>query len=109
MIQDVPPFMVLEGHPSRVRKVNIIGLERAGISQEDIQELRAAFRRIYRSGEPRHRVLKQLSEEETGLLVRELVEALQRTESGSKGRFRETLREEFIRTGRERVAGAPTA
>jgi len=31
VIQDVPPFMILEGHPARVRKVNLIGLERSGI------------------------------------------------------------------------------
>lgn len=108
IIQDVPPFLVLEGHPSRVRKVNVVGLERAGFAREEIQDLRIAYRRIYRSGEPRHRVLRQLEQEVRGDLVRELIESLQRTELGAKGRYRETLREEFMRAGRERVLGGAT-
>ena len=109
VIQDVPPFMILEGHPARVRKVNVIGLERAGFEAEPIQELRTAYRRIYRSGEPRHRVIEALSQEGPGGLVRELVEALRNTELGSKGRYRETLREEFLRLGQERVFGGAAA
>lgn len=110
IIQDVPPYLVLEGHPSRVRKVNVVGLERAGFAHEDIQDLRSAYRRIYRSGEPRHRVLRELEQEVPGELVRELIESLQRTELGAKGRYRETLREDFMRVGRERVlGGAQTA
>ena len=103
VIQDVPPFMILEGHPARVRKVNVIGLERAGISPDDTHELRAAFRRLYRSGEPRNRVIGELDEAAPGPLVRELLAALRRTELGAKGRYRETLREEFERRGTERV------
>lgn len=106
VVLDVPPFMILEGHPARVRKVNVIGLERSGYSQEEIHELRAAFRRIYRSGEPRHRVLKALAASAPGPHVHALVEALQRSELGAKGRHRESLREEFMRAGRERVAAA---
>ena len=105
VIQDVPPFMVLEGHPSRIRKVNVIGLERAGFSSEETAELRQAFRRIYRSGEPRHRVLSELEAEEVGPWVVELVAALRRTELGLKGRYRESLREEFQREGEARVLG----
>jgi UDP-N-acetylglucosamine acyltransferase len=103
VIQDAPPFMVLEGHPSRVRKVNVVGLERAGFSREEIQALRGAFRRIWRSGHPRSRVLDGLEEEEVDGLVAELVQALRNTELGGKGRYRETLREEFTRLGRERI------
>ena len=105
IIQDVPPFLVLEGHPSRVRKVNVIGLERAGFPREDVQELRTAYRRIFRSGEPRHRVLHELEQDLRSELVRELIEALRRTELGAKGRYRETLREEFLRSGRDLVLG----
>jgi UDP-N-acetylglucosamine acyltransferase len=63
MIQDVPPFMILEGHPSRVRGVNVIGLQRGGIPDAQIEELRAVFKRIWRSGEPRSRVLEALRNE----------------------------------------------
>jgi len=109
VIQDVPPFMILEGHPARVRKVNVIGLERSGADREAVSELRVAFRRVFRSGEPRQRVLKALTDETPGPLVAELIEALRRTELGSKGRYRETLRDEFARMGQERVFGGVRA
>jgi len=105
VIQDVPPFMILEGHPARVRKVNIIGLERSGVSFEEIGALRAAFRRLFRSGEPRGRVVRELEESSPGPCVLELVQALRRTEQGAKGRYRESLRDEFRRQGAERVLG----
>ncbi len=105
VIQDVPPFMILEGHPARIRKVNVIGLERGGIHGEEVQELRSAFRRLYRSGEPRNRVVGELEASNPGPCVNELIEALKRTERGAKGRYRESLREEFQRLGAERVLG----
>jgi len=105
VIQDVPPYMILEGHPARVRKVNLIGLERSGIPTEEIHELRAAFRRLYRSGKARNRVLGELEASEPGPYLRELLEALRRTESGAKGRYRETLRKEFGELGELRVFG----
>jgi UDP-N-acetylglucosamine acyltransferase len=101
VIQDVPPFMILEGHPARVRKVNVIGLERAGVPVQEIQELRLAFRRLFRADETRSRVLARAEQEFRGGLVRELLQALRNTELGLKGRFRETLREEFRRAGEE--------
>lgn len=103
MIQDVPPFMILEGHPARVRKVNVIGLERAGFDRAEIAELRDVFRLIYRSGQPRHRIVGQLEEQGVGGLVGELLGALKHTEQGSKGRYRETLREEFMDAGVKRI------
>jgi UDP-N-acetylglucosamine acyltransferase len=104
--QDVPPFMVLEGHPSRVRAVNEIGLTRAGFSQADVDALWCAFRRIWRSGDPKRRSLDGLKlETNQPVLVRELVDALEKTEAGFKGRYRESLRAEFRRAGEERILG----
>jgi UDP-N-acetylglucosamine acyltransferase len=104
VIQDVPPFMILEGHPARVRKVNVIGLERAGIPLDEIHALRRAYRRLFRGEETRAVALSELEAEPGGTLVRELVTALRRTELGLKGRYRETLRNEFRRRGEELLA-----
>src|SRR6185295_4379302 len=57
MVQDVPPYMILEGHPSRVRGVNKIGLARGGHPVDAIEALEVAFRRIYRSGNTRRQTL----------------------------------------------------
>jgi len=109
VIQDVPPFMILEGHPARVRKVNVIGLERAGIPLDEIHALRRAFRRLFRGEETRAAALEQLEEQPGGTLVRELLVALRRTELGLKGRYRETLRNEFRQRGEELLARATGA
>jgi UDP-N-acetylglucosamine acyltransferase len=104
MSRDVPPYMIVEGHDSRVRGVNVVGLERAGISAEDSDSLRAAFRRIFRSGQPRRPVLEEMrSETSMGGHVLELMNSMSRTEIGYKGRYRESLREEFTRLGVERI------
>ncbi len=39
----------------------------------------------------------------------ELIAALRQTEKGAKGRYRETLREEFTRVGQELFLGGATA
>ncbi len=101
VVQDVPPFVILEGHPARVRKLNVIGLERAGLPHDEIQELRLAFRRLFRADDSRSRVLAQLEQEAKGGLVRELLQSLRNTELGLKGRYRETLRDGFRRAGEE--------
>jgi len=49
VVHDVPPFMILEGHPSKVRGVNTIGLTRNQFPQETIRRLKDAYRRLFRS------------------------------------------------------------
>jgi len=46
--RDVPPYMLVEGNPSRVRVINRVGLERAGLSAESLQLLETAHRLLYR-------------------------------------------------------------
>ena len=48
IVQDVPPFMIADGNPARVRGINQIGLERQGYSAEQIKPIKEAFRLIYR-------------------------------------------------------------
>lgn len=105
LVQDAPPYMIIEGHPSRVRGVNVVGMTRAGFSEDEIEPLRVAFRRIYRSGRPRRQVLEDLAAEaQERPALANLVRSLQNTEQGSKGRHRESLRAEFARVGERFLA-----
>ncbi|HUR27550.1 MAG TPA: acyl-ACP--UDP-N-acetylglucosamine O-acyltransferase, partial [Planctomycetota bacterium] len=107
--QDVPPFVMLEGHPSRVRGVNEVGLSRAGFSAADVERLWSAFRQLYRSGDPKRRTIDALrADDTTPQLVRDLLDSLEQTEQGQKGRYRESLRAEFRRLGEERINGGVT-
>jgi len=58
--RDVPPFAIVEGNPARVRSLNLIGLQRSGLSEEDLSQLKKAFRLIYRSEMSFTEALKQL-------------------------------------------------
>jgi UDP-N-acetylglucosamine acyltransferase len=49
IVQDVPPFMIADGNPARVRGVNQVGLERHGFDKESVRRLREAYRLLYRS------------------------------------------------------------
>jgi UDP-N-acetylglucosamine acyltransferase len=88
--QDVPPFMLLEGNPSRVRMVNKIGLRRRSISVAAQEALKEAHRLLYRSGVPRRESMAEL-EARLGDVeeVRYLLAFLRRTERGQKGRARQ--------------------
>jgi len=58
--RDVPPFMLVEGNPSRVRALNQVGLKRAGFGDADQVLLKKAFKLLYRSGLPFNQALEQL-------------------------------------------------
>lgn len=60
IVQDVPPYMLIEGNPSRVRTLNSLGLKRAGLTETDRNYLKKAFRIIYRSGLTLNEALEQL-------------------------------------------------
>ncbi|MCE5302379.1 MAG: acyl-ACP--UDP-N-acetylglucosamine O-acyltransferase [Planctomycetaceae bacterium] len=60
LVQDVPPYVTVDGLSSLVVGLNKIGLRRAGFSNAAIQELMEAYRLIYRSGLRWAEVLEQL-------------------------------------------------
>jgi len=45
---DIPPYMVADGNPAEPRKINDVGLVRAGFQPEVVQALKDAFRALYR-------------------------------------------------------------
>lgn len=45
--QDVPPYMIVEGFPAAVRAVNSIGLQRRGVSEEDVRAVKFAYRKLF--------------------------------------------------------------
>jgi UDP-N-acetylglucosamine acyltransferase len=49
VLHDVPPFMLVEGHPARPRCINVVALKRNDFSTEVIDCLAEAHRLIYRA------------------------------------------------------------
>lgn len=49
VIQDVPPYLLVEGNPSRPRCVNVVALKRNNFSNDSIRKINEVFRLIYRT------------------------------------------------------------
>lgn len=68
VVQDIPPFMLIDGQTGSVVGLNTVGLRRAGYSTDEIATLKGAYRVIYRRGLPWAEVLETLRVEfPTGL------------------------------------------
>jgi len=50
IVQDIPPFTIVDGNPGRARGLNLVGLKRAGFSETQIKAINAAYRTLYRKG-----------------------------------------------------------
>lgn len=62
--RDVPPYMLVEGNPGRIRALNQVGLRRAGLTTADdgqvFRALKKAFRLLYRSGLTLNQALEEM-------------------------------------------------
>jgi len=90
---DVPPFMICTGNDQfRIRTVNIVGMQRAGISECSVAAVRRAHRLIYRKSKNLEEVREIFSQELEGTIPIALNTLFQHFEGikGSKaGRGRE--------------------
>ncbi len=50
VLQDVPPYTIVQGYPAEPKGTNSEGLRRRGFSGEDILAVRRAYKTIYREG-----------------------------------------------------------
>ena len=83
IVQDVPPYMMADGNPARVRSINQIGLERAGVPKETVRTLREAFRILYRLHLNTAQALEKLRAESGDVPeVRQLVEFVASSQRG---------------------------
>jgi len=49
VVQDIPPFMLADGHPAEVRGINLEGLRRKNFSALAVREIKAAYKALYHS------------------------------------------------------------
>ncbi|OHB67412.1 MAG: acyl-[acyl-carrier-protein]--UDP-N-acetylglucosamine O-acyltransferase [Planctomycetes bacterium RBG_13_62_9] len=96
LTRDVPPFLIVSGHyPPRVRGVNKRGMLRAGLNEQQQEQIYDAYKRLYRhsSGSTLLASAQELAQQD-GLdeNVRAMVEAIFRSTQHRFGRYRESLR-----------------
>lgn len=63
VVKDIPPFVTVDGQTTRIVGLNTIGLRRRGFTPAEIQQLKDAYRVIYRQGYTWREVLAALREQ----------------------------------------------
>jgi UDP-N-acetylglucosamine acyltransferase len=93
VLHDVPPFMLVEGHPARPRCINVVALKRNDFSPEMIGCLAEAHRLIYRAKVGLDHAREILRGNDQLLpQVNELLSFIQAQQDGKHGRARERRR-----------------
>lgn len=93
VLHDVPPYMLVDGHPTRPRCINVVALKRNNFSPNTIDSLAEAHRLLFRAKvglEHARDILRgndQLTPE-----VNELLAFINRQQEGKHGRARERRR-----------------
>lgn len=83
IVQDVPPYMIADGNPAKVRSVNIEGLRRRGFDDESIRAVKKAYKKLYRKGLNYTDAIEDLKEmNDPGGVIGKLIEFISTTERG---------------------------
>jgi len=84
IVQDVPPYLIVDGNPANLRGVNQVGLERRGFAEADIKALRRAYRILADKTLNFSQAIEKIeaSEDSANTYVKYLVEFLKTTKRG---------------------------
>lgn len=86
VVQDVPPYSMCDGDPSKVFGVNIVGLKRAQFAQATISTLRKAFKILFHSGLTKTHAIEKVQQELGSTMeVDYLIEFIRGSERGVCG------------------------
>ncbi|MCH6256600.1 acyl-ACP--UDP-N-acetylglucosamine O-acyltransferase [Puniceicoccaceae bacterium K14] len=62
--QDIPPFMLGDGHPAKIRTFNKVGLERQGFDARQLSAVKFLFKAFYWEGKNRQQALEAVEASE---------------------------------------------
>jgi UDP-N-acetylglucosamine acyltransferase len=81
--KDIPPFLKAVGNPVKLYGLNTIGLQRSGMDEATIRELKRAYRLLFRSDLNVTQAIEQVQSEIEGLPeVSELIRFVEASERG---------------------------
>jgi UDP-N-acetylglucosamine acyltransferase len=91
VVQDAPPFMLVDGRPAKVYGLNVRGLRRAGFSAELRDNLKRAYRLFFRSSLNVSQAIERIEAElPTSEELRYLVDFMRNCRDGFAGRQLDT-------------------
>jgi UDP-N-acetylglucosamine acyltransferase len=62
VVQDVAPYVIVEGNPAQTRTINKVGLERKGFDAEAMAQVKLAYKVLFKSDLPRDQAIAKLRE-----------------------------------------------
>lgn len=102
---DVPPYMLAFGSDQvEIRNINLVGMQRAGMSASTIAHVKLAFRLLFRQTTPLQKVREMFAEQLGGVIPVELAKLfdfVERKQNGRFGRQREVVRLKSADSARE--------
>lgn len=92
VVQDVPPFVMADGRPTRVCDLNVIGLRRNGVTPKVRSELKQAYKLLYRSNMNVTQALEAIDEIDRSDELQYLLDFIRSVRLGFGGRQLEAPR-----------------
>jgi UDP-N-acetylglucosamine acyltransferase len=65
IVKDIPPYMLMDGNPAAPAGINVVGLRRNGIDAGGREQLKKAYRILYRTDLPLHEAIERMKQEFT--------------------------------------------
>ena len=91
VVHDVPPYTKVAGERVRVRALNVVGLQRGGVSEAEIEELKRVYHELFRKQAALAAAVAQVTAP-TGSLAAELAQFVREWVSAPGGRYLEQFR-----------------
>lgn len=82
VIKDVPAYVMVGGNPAAARSMNFEGMRRRGWSKDTIQQLRSAYKTVYRHGNTLEEAIAQLEQVPQSAELDLFVNSLRSSERG---------------------------
>lgn len=93
---DVLPFTQAQGDRATLRGLNLVGMKRAPLSKEAIEEIKSAYRTLFLSGLLMEEALEQLEASGPGPEVREMIQFFHDSKRGICRPLHKELNEESV-------------
>lgn len=82
VVQDVAPYVLVDGNPARARGLNLVGLQRHGFTEEELRALKEAYKTIYRRKLNRAQAVDELEATATDAHVAHLAQFIKESQRG---------------------------
>ena len=86
VVQDIPPYMLVNGNPARIFGINSVGLRRMGVPLAVRDELKRAYKILCKEGKNVSQALEAIAGEELG--SKEIAHLVEFIQSSSRGIIR---------------------